>query len=220
VVIVSWPIKLITIEGDYFTISNYFTSHRAPIAHLANVTENNISRLPTISLYFEPPTQFGKRIRIIPPQGLFTSNYSAGLKRGGFLSPAPKGGLLASSYGLASVKGTCRSRTLSEALKSALDLCPQRTQTKTVWFLRLARSQCPHLWQVLDVLRASTGSTLIPCLLATCASFKKSEEKGHPWWINRCFLAPVEDFAPALPPQTAKPGALIASNARLLPCPG
>jgi hypothetical protein len=87
------------------------------------------------------------------------------------------------------VKGTRRSRTLREALKSALDLCPQRTQTKTVWLLRLARSQCPHLWQVLDVLRASTGSTLIPCLLATCASFKKSEEKGHPWWINRCFLA-------------------------------
>jgi hypothetical protein len=68
----SWPIKLVTVEGDYFLISNYFTSHRAPVAHLASITENRDNRTPAITLYFEPPTPFGRRVRIIPPaQRLF-----------------------------------------------------------------------------------------------------------------------------------------------------
>jgi hypothetical protein len=70
-VIWSRPIKLVTVEGDYFIISNYFTSRRVPVAHLADITENYSGRTPTIILYFEPPTPFGKRVRIIPPQGLF-----------------------------------------------------------------------------------------------------------------------------------------------------
>jgi len=75
VALVSWPIKLITIEGDFFTIFNYFSSYRVPISHLANVTESNISRLSTIYLHFEPPTPYGKRIRIIPPHGFFTNDF-------------------------------------------------------------------------------------------------------------------------------------------------
>ena len=70
----SWPIKLVTVEGDHFIISNYVTSHRAPIAHLVSIAENYNNRTPTITLYFEPPTPFGKRVRIIPPQGLFMFN--------------------------------------------------------------------------------------------------------------------------------------------------
>jgi hypothetical protein len=35
VLIYSWPIKLVTVEGDYFVISNYFIKRRVPIAHLA-----------------------------------------------------------------------------------------------------------------------------------------------------------------------------------------
>src|SRR5262249_18246552 len=68
----SWPIKFVDVEGDYFTISNYFTSHHIPIAHLTNVKANYYSRTPTITLYFDPPTPFGKRVRIIPPGWLFS----------------------------------------------------------------------------------------------------------------------------------------------------
>jgi hypothetical protein len=65
----SWPIKRVTIEGDFFIISNYFTSYRVPIAHLTDVTEGFGTRLRRIILHFEPKTPFGKRICIIPPQG-------------------------------------------------------------------------------------------------------------------------------------------------------
>jgi hypothetical protein len=68
----SWPIKLVTVEGDYFVISNYITRRRAPVAHLADITESYSGRTPSITLNFEPPTAFGKSVRIIPPQGLFT----------------------------------------------------------------------------------------------------------------------------------------------------
>ena len=71
VLIWSWPIKLVTVEGDYFVISNYFTSHHEPIAHLARITESYSVRPPTITLHFEPPSPFGKRVRIIPAEGLF-----------------------------------------------------------------------------------------------------------------------------------------------------
>ncbi|MGE0131992.1 MAG: hypothetical protein AB7U82_28255 [Blastocatellales bacterium] len=66
VLIYSWPIKLVTIEGVYFAISNYFITRRAPVAHLTKVSVSHFGRGPTIILYFEPPTPFGKRIRIIP----------------------------------------------------------------------------------------------------------------------------------------------------------
>jgi hypothetical protein len=70
----SWPIKLVTIEGDYFVISNYFTSHRVPVANLASINEIR-HRTPAITLYFEPPTPFGRRVRIIPPCGFFIINW-------------------------------------------------------------------------------------------------------------------------------------------------
>ena len=71
-VIWSRPIERVTVEGAYFLISNYFTSRRAPVTNLASITENFSIRPPTITLHFEPPTPFGKSVRIIPPaQGLF-----------------------------------------------------------------------------------------------------------------------------------------------------
>ena len=66
VLIFSWPIKKVTIQGDYFVISNYFTNRRAPIAHLARVSKSDLGRGPAINLYFEPPSPFGKRVRILP----------------------------------------------------------------------------------------------------------------------------------------------------------
>ena len=70
----SWPIKRVTIEDDFFIISNYFTSYRVPVTHLANVTEGFGTRVRRIILHFKPPTPFGKRICIIPPQGLSISD--------------------------------------------------------------------------------------------------------------------------------------------------
>ena len=61
------PIKRVTVECDHFVISNCFTSHRVPVARLASITEIRDDRVPTITLYFEPPTPFGGRVRIIPP---------------------------------------------------------------------------------------------------------------------------------------------------------
>jgi hypothetical protein len=69
ILIYSWQIKRVTIEDDYFVISNYFTTHRAPIAHLARVNKSYFSRGPMIVLYFEPSGPFGKRVRIIPGDG-------------------------------------------------------------------------------------------------------------------------------------------------------
>jgi hypothetical protein len=63
----SWPIKQVTLDGDYFVISNYFTSRRVPISDLAKVRESGLGRGRTIILYFEPPSPFGKRVRLITP---------------------------------------------------------------------------------------------------------------------------------------------------------
>ena len=74
VLIYSWPIKLVTLERDCFVISNYFTSRRVPITHLAKVSESYAGRVPTIILHFDPPTPLGKRVRIITATGLFLFN--------------------------------------------------------------------------------------------------------------------------------------------------
>src|SRR5262245_28473694 len=71
--LLSWQIKLVAIEGDYFVISNYFAKRRVPIAHLVSITENSYFRAPAITLHFEPPTPFGSRVLIIPPVGFFNN---------------------------------------------------------------------------------------------------------------------------------------------------
>lgn len=72
---VAWPIKKLTIEGNDFLISNYFKTYRVPISQLADVTESHITRPPTLLLHFDPPTPFGKRIRIVPPVGFFNNKH-------------------------------------------------------------------------------------------------------------------------------------------------
>jgi len=71
----SWPIERVAVEGDYFLISNYFTSCRVPVANLASIVEIRDDRTSAITLYFEPPTPFGRRVRIIPPCGVFVYNW-------------------------------------------------------------------------------------------------------------------------------------------------
>src|SRR4030095_7907940 len=62
------------------------------------------------------------------------------------------------------------------------------TQRKVDCVVRLALSTCPQR-HVRDVLRASTVSTLMPRLLATCLILANIDANGHPCMINRCFLA-------------------------------
>jgi hypothetical protein len=70
--ILSRSTKVVTIEGDHFIISNGFTRHRVPIAHLVYVTESHLFRGPTLILGFDPPTPFGKRVRVITPMEFFS----------------------------------------------------------------------------------------------------------------------------------------------------
>jgi hypothetical protein len=68
----SRPIKFVTFGGDAFSISNYFSTRSVPASHLRRIEEDRHNRTPTITLYFEPPTDFGSRIRIVPPSGFFS----------------------------------------------------------------------------------------------------------------------------------------------------
>src|SRR5436190_18386808 len=52
----SWPIKTVKLDGDVFVISNYLTQHSIPAGHLRHFAQHRMSRTPTITLHFEPPT--------------------------------------------------------------------------------------------------------------------------------------------------------------------
>jgi hypothetical protein len=71
-VVWSRPIKFVALDGDSFSISNYFSKCAVPKSHLCRIEEDRSNRTPTITLYFEPPTRFGKRVRIVPPVGFFS----------------------------------------------------------------------------------------------------------------------------------------------------
>jgi hypothetical protein len=57
-------IKRVSVDGDYFLISNYVRTHRAPLNSLSAIA---IEKRGGIVLHFEPPTPFGSSVRIIPP---------------------------------------------------------------------------------------------------------------------------------------------------------
>jgi hypothetical protein len=66
-VVWSRPMKFVALDGDSFCISNYFSTCAVPISRLCRIEQDRNNRTPTITLYFEPPTPFGKRVRIVPP---------------------------------------------------------------------------------------------------------------------------------------------------------
>jgi len=43
-----------------------------PTAHLVEIHEDRWNRTPSITLYFDPPTSLGRKIRIIPPVDFFS----------------------------------------------------------------------------------------------------------------------------------------------------
>jgi hypothetical protein len=63
----SASIKGVELKGEVFTISNYRRSILVPTSHLVRITEDRFNRTPSICLYFDPPCEFGRKIRIIPP---------------------------------------------------------------------------------------------------------------------------------------------------------
>lgn len=63
----SWPIKKVALSGDRFLISNYWREIEVPVECLAAVEEHQFNRNPNICLFFDPPTAFGRKVRIIVP---------------------------------------------------------------------------------------------------------------------------------------------------------
>src|SRR6266853_672745 len=66
----TWPMKTVALEDNVFLISNWFSTRRVPSTHLRKISESRMNREPTITLYFDPPTPFGGKVRIVPPFSL------------------------------------------------------------------------------------------------------------------------------------------------------
>ena len=68
-------IKVVTIDGDHFILSNGFTQHRVPIFHLVSVTVRSYRGSKTLFIEFDPPTPFGNRVCIVTPMEFFSHEY-------------------------------------------------------------------------------------------------------------------------------------------------
>jgi hypothetical protein len=67
--IVWWAaaIKKVKFDGSSFVVSNYIVECAVPISHLASISEHPDEKFPNIVLEFDPPTRFGRKIRLIAP---------------------------------------------------------------------------------------------------------------------------------------------------------
>ncbi len=61
------PIKKVSLRGDEFVVSNYLKEVPVPVSTLVKLREDRWNRTPNIALYFNPPTAFGRKIRIVVP---------------------------------------------------------------------------------------------------------------------------------------------------------
>src|SRR6188768_101099 len=68
-ILVWWtmPIKKVSLRGDEFIISNYRKEVVVPVSSLVKMSEDQGNRTPNIALFFEPPTSFGRKVRIVVP---------------------------------------------------------------------------------------------------------------------------------------------------------
>jgi hypothetical protein len=73
VILLWWtgPIKKVALEEDYFLISNYLREIRVPATWLAKIVEDQGNGTPNITLFFDPATAFGRKVRIVPPYTLW-----------------------------------------------------------------------------------------------------------------------------------------------------
>jgi hypothetical protein len=65
--IVWWtlPIKKVSLVGDRLLISNYWREIEVPVSQVSRICEDRWNRTPNISLFFDPPTHFGSKVRIV-----------------------------------------------------------------------------------------------------------------------------------------------------------
>lgn len=67
-VVWTWPLKFVEIQGDQLSVSNSIKTHLIPALDLYFMEVDRDTKTPSITLFFNPPTPFGKSIRILPPQ--------------------------------------------------------------------------------------------------------------------------------------------------------
>ncbi len=60
-------IKKVSLRGDEFVVSNYRREIGVPVSSLVRVSADPWNRTPNIALFFDPPTSFGRKVRIIVP---------------------------------------------------------------------------------------------------------------------------------------------------------
>ena len=59
------PIKKVALSGDRFVISNFRREISVPTTQLRRVYEDRWNRTPNVVLHFDPPTEFGPKVRIV-----------------------------------------------------------------------------------------------------------------------------------------------------------
>ena len=62
-----WSFKEVGIDGDCFIIGNHKRAITAPFSHLKDFSESRSNRSSYITLVFNPPTTYGRKIRFWPP---------------------------------------------------------------------------------------------------------------------------------------------------------
>lgn len=67
-----WGIKQVDLKGGKFVIGNFLTAYEVPVDQLEKLSEHR-NRSPNIVLTFNPPTRFGREIRLITRAGKFAA---------------------------------------------------------------------------------------------------------------------------------------------------
>lgn len=75
------PIKKVVLRGTEFVVSNYLRDISVPVSTLVRINEDRENRTPNIAMYFDPPTAFGPKIRVVTPMGQSEFDRIAGLLR-------------------------------------------------------------------------------------------------------------------------------------------
>lgn len=70
-----WPIRTVTLGGEKFILSDLRRSCEVPVAHLVEIHEHRWNRTPNIVLIFDPPTPFGRKVRLVTPSSLFGGEF-------------------------------------------------------------------------------------------------------------------------------------------------
>ena len=66
------PIRFVSTDGEQFLITDLRRRISVPVSQLRYWTEDRHNRSPSICLYFDPPTEFGSKVRIISPTDWFS----------------------------------------------------------------------------------------------------------------------------------------------------